>query len=68
MQKGRTGRVTIQNGELIESTLVLIFWFNKELLPRVVSGIWKNDIPRTSRIIAKVTNILKELADTINTR
>ena len=67
MRKGRTGRFTIQNGELIESTLVVILWF-KELLPRMVHGIWKNDIPRTSRTIAKVTNILKELANTINTR
>ena len=66
MQKGRTGRVTIYNGELIKSTLVVIVQFNEELLPWIVHGIWKNDIPRTSRTIAKVTNILKELAITIN--
>ena len=34
----------------------------------MVHGIWKKEIPRTSRTIAKVTNILKELANTINTR
>ena len=59
MQKGRTGRFTMQNGELVKSTLVVIFWFNEELLPRMVHGIWKKEIPRTSRAIAKVTNILK---------
>ena len=45
--------------------LVVIFWF-KELLPSTVHSIWKKEIPRTSRTIAKVTNILKELANTIN--
>ena len=68
MQKGRTGRLTMQNGELVKSTLVMIFWFNEEHLPRMVHGIWKNGIPRTSRTIAKVTNNLKELANTINMR
>ena len=58
MQKDRTGRITIMNGELIKSTLIVIFWFN-EIPPRMVHGIRKNDIPRTSRTIAKVTNILK---------
>ena len=67
MQKGRTGRFTMQNGELIKSTLVVIFWFNEELLPRMVHGIRKNGIPRTSRTIAKVTNILKVRA-TLSTR
>ena len=33
MRKGRTGRVTIYNGELIKSTLVVIVQFNEELLP-----------------------------------
>ena len=28
----------------------------------MVHGIWKKEIPQTSRTIAKVTNILKELA------
>ena len=28
----------------------------------MVHGIWMNEIPRTSRTIAKVTNILKELS------
>ena len=32
----------------------------------MVHGIWKKEIPRTSRTVAKVTNILKELANTIN--
>ena len=27
MQKGRTGRFTMQNGGLIKSTLIVIFWF-----------------------------------------
>ena len=66
MQKGRTGKITIMNGELLRSTLVVIVQFNEELLPLVVHGIWKKEIPRTSRTIAKVTNILKELANTIN--
>ena len=66
MQKGRTGRATIYNGELIKNNPVVIFQFNEELLPRIVHGIWKKEIPRTSRTIAKVTNILKELAITIN--
>ena len=34
----------------------------------MVHGIWKKEIPRTSRTIAKVTNILRELANTINRR
>ena len=33
----------------------------------MVHGIWKKEIPRTSRTIAKVTNILKELANTTYT-
>lgn len=33
---------------------------SKELLPYAVHGIWKKEIPRTSRIIVKITNILKE--------
>ncbi len=62
MQKGRTGRATIYNGELIKNNPVVIFQFNEELLPRMVHGNWKKDVPRTSRTIAKVTNILNELA------
>ena len=46
--------------------LLLSSFGSEELLPRMVHGIWKNDIPRASRTIAKVTNILKELANTIN--
>ena len=65
MQKGRTGRATIYNGELIKSTLVVIVQFNEELLPRMVHGIWRKEIPRTSRTNAKVTNNLKERANTI---
>ena len=60
MQKGRTGRFTMQNGELIKSTLIVIFWFKG--FCHIGSWYWKKDIPRTSRTIAKVTNILKELA------
>ena len=67
MQKGRTGRVTTYNLELIKSTLVVIFWL-KTISAIMVHGIWKNDIPQTSRTIAKVTNILKELANPINSR
>ena len=65
MQKGRTGRIIIMNGELIKSTLVVIFWF-KRTSAKDGSWYWKNDIPWTPRTIAKVTNILKELANTIN--
>ena len=32
----------------------------------MVHGIWKKEIPRTSRTNAKVTNNLKERANTIN--
>ena len=66
MQRGRTGRVTIMNGVLLKSTLIVIFG-SKELLPRMVHGIWKNDIPRTSKTITKITNILKVRA-TLSTR
>ena len=49
------------------STALLLSSFgSEELLPRMVHGNWKKDVPRTSRTIAKVTNILKELANTIN--
>ena len=33
MWKGRTGRATIYNGELIKNNPVVIFQFNEELLP-----------------------------------
>ena len=46
--------------------LLLPSFGSEELLPRMVHGNWKKDVPRTSRTIAKVTNILKELANTIN--
>ena len=65
MQKGRTGRVTIYEWRtpheysdydiLVQRTSALM-----------VHGIWKKEIPWTSRTVAKVTNILKELANTIN--
>ena len=45
--------------------LLLSSFGSEELLPRMVHGIWKNDIPRTSRTNAKVTNNLRELANTI---
>ena len=64
MQKGRTGRFTIWNRELIKSTPIVIFWFKG--FCHNGSWYWKKDIPRTSRTIAKVTNNLKELANTIN--
>ena len=48
--------------------LLLSSFGSEELLPRMVHGNWKKDVPRTSRTIAKVTNILKELASTINMR
>ena len=67
MQKGRTGRFTMQIGELIKSTLIVIFWF-KRTSAIMVHGIWKKEIPWTSRTITKVTNILKERANTINMR
>ena len=46
--------------------LLLSSFGSEELLPRMVHGIWKNDIPRTSRTNAKVTNNLRELAITVN--
>ena len=46
--------------------LLLSSFGSEELLPGMVHGIWKNDIPWTSRTIAKVTNILRELANTNN--
>ena len=65
MQKGRTGRVTIYEWRSPQE------YSNCDLLIQqtsaiVVHGIWKNDIPRTSRTTARVTNILKALAITIN--
>ena len=49
------------------SRAVLVSSFgSEELLPRMVHGIWKKEIPRTSRTIAKVTNILRELVNTNN--
>ena len=48
--------------------LVLSSFGSEELLPRMIHGNWKKDVPRTSRTIAKVTNILKELANTIKMR
>ena len=54
---------------IMENSSRALLWSSfgsEELLPRMVHGIWKNDISRTSRTIAKVTNILKELANTIN--
>ena len=51
------------------SSRALLLWpfGSKELLPRMVHGIWKKEIPRTSRTITKVTNILKVRA-TLSTR
>ena len=46
------------NGVLLKSTLVVILWFGRTSA-RKVHGIWKNDIPRTSRTNAKVTNNLR---------
>ena len=65
MQKGRTGRVTTYEWRSPQE------YSNCDLLVQITSalmvhGIWKKEIPRTSRTIAKVTNILKELANTIN--
>ena len=46
--------------------LLLSYFGSEELLPRMVHGNWKKEIPRTSRTIVKVTNNLRELAITIN--
>ena len=46
--------------------LFLSSFGSEELLPRMVHGIWKKGIPWTSKTNAKVTNFLKELANTIN--
>ena len=66
MQKGRAGRITVMNGELIKSTLVVIFWF-KSLQPYwliVLEERYTTDLEDYH----KVTNILSELANTINMR
>ena len=67
MQRRKDWQSHNMNGVLLKSALVVIFWL-KELLPRMAHGIWKNDIPRTSKTITKATNILKERANTINRR
>ena len=46
--------------------LLLSSFGSEELLPRMVHGNWKKDVPRTSRTIAGVANNLKERAETIN--
>ena len=61
MQKEKDWQIHNVNGELIMSTLVVIFRF-KRTSAISSSWYWKNDIPRTSKTITKVTNILKELA------
>ena len=53
------------NGGLIKSILVAIFGSMRNFC-HIGSWYWKNDIPRTSRTIAKVTNNLKGRANTIN--
>ena len=65
MQKGRTGRATIYNGELIKRTLVMIFWFKRT---PAKNGSWYLEEGNTTDLedYRKVTNILKELANTIN--
>ena len=65
MQKGRTGRVTIYEWRTPQE------YSNGDLLVQrtsafMVHGIWKKEIPRTSRTNAKVNNNLKERANTIN--
>ena len=65
MQKGRTGRATIYNGELIKSTLVVIVRFNRT---PAKNGSWYLEERYTTDLedYRKVTNILKELTNTIN--
>ena len=65
MQKSRTGRVTTWNRELIKSTLVVIFWFKRT---HAKNGSWYLEERYTTDLedYRKVTNILKELANTIN--
>ena len=48
--------------------LLLSSFGSEELLPRMVHGNWKKDVPRTSRTIAEVTNILMELANANNVK
>ena len=67
MQKRKDWQSHNMNGVLLKSALVVIFWF-KRTSAIMVHGIWKKEIPRTSRTNAKVTNILKELANTIDMR
>ena len=65
MQKGITGRITIMNGELLKSTLVVIFWFKRT---PAKNGSWYLEEWYTTDLedYHKVTNILKELAITNN--
>ena len=65
MKKGRTSRFTMYNGELIKSTLVVIFWFKRT---SAISSSWYLEERNTTDLedYRKVTNILKELANTIN--
>ena len=67
MQKGRTGRITIMNGELLKSILVVIFWFKGTPSK---DGSWYLEEGNTTDLkdCRKVTNILKERANTLNRR
>ena len=64
MKKGRIGRVTMWSGELIKNTLVVIFWFRRTSA-MMVHGIGRT-ITTDLEDYHKVTNILKERANTIN--
>ena len=60
MQKGGVDRVTIWSGELITSTLIMIF-SSRRTFDRDGPWYWKNDIPRTFRTKTRLLIILKEL-------
>ena len=61
MQKGGVDRVTLWSGELITSTLIMIF-SSRRTFERDGPWYWKNDIPCTLRTTTRLLIILDELA------
>ena len=61
MQKGGFDRVTVWSGELITSTLIMIF-SSRRTFDRDGPWYWKNDIPRTLRTTTRLLIIREELA------
>ena len=63
--KVELAKLRFMNGELIKSTLVVIFWFKRT---SAISSSWYLEEGNTTDLedYRKVTNILNELANTIN--